>query len=58
MTGEGLAQAGVILGCIGLALNLPGIICALAVLGSTIGLGICTTAMQESSWLLLQIFLR
>ncbi len=52
MTGEGLAQAGVILGCIGLALNLPGIICALAVLG------ICKTAMQESSWLLLQIFLR
>ncbi len=56
-TGEGLAQAGVILGWVGLALNLLGIICALAVLGSMIGLGICTTAMQESSRLLLQIFL-
>jgi hypothetical protein len=42
LTGEGLAQAGVIIGWVGLALNVIGTICVLLILGSTIGLGICS----------------
>jgi len=42
LTGEGLAEAGVIIGWVGLALSVIGTICALLILGSTIGLGFCS----------------
>ncbi|WP_448593768.1 DUF4190 domain-containing protein [Thermoflexus hugenholtzii] len=46
LTGEGLAEAGVIIGWVGLALSVIGTICALLILGSTIGLGICSALMS------------
>ncbi|MFZ8844538.1 DUF4190 domain-containing protein [Thermoflexus sp.] len=42
LAGEGLAQAGVIIGWVGLALTVIGTICVLLYLGGIIGLGICS----------------
>ncbi len=41
-TGEDLAQAGVILGWVALALSALGILCAMLTFGGILGLGICS----------------
>jgi hypothetical protein len=48
LAGEGLAQAGVIIGWVGLALNVIGTICVLLYLGGIIGLGICSALTSGS----------
>ncbi|WP_322797658.1 DUF4190 domain-containing protein [Thermoflexus sp.] len=54
-TGEGLAQAGVILGWVALGLSALGVICAVLAFGGVLGLGICS-ALQQSSQLFPQAF--
>ncbi len=54
LTGDGLAQAGVILGWVALALSAIGVICALLIFGGALGLGICSALQSQSSQFLLR----
>ncbi len=47
LTGEEMARIGVILGWVGLALWAVGFVCALLILGGSIGLGVCSAILES-----------